>query len=94
MYGLSITTTGAPVVPLYISGQLTMTDVSIGSAVNCLGGLATIMNGCSRVQIDSINNIGLNRRISLLDAHDVQIANVITDGTSSDYSKLVLVDWR
>jgi polygalacturonase len=94
VYGLSITTTGAPVVPLYVSGSVTMDDLQISPSVFCPGGVAVLIEGSPRVLIDNVNNVGLGRRLKLVDAHDVQIRNLITDGTSNLFSQLLLIDAR
>jgi hypothetical protein len=101
--GLNLDYTGANVVPLYVSDLLfntsaigpTMYDVRINvPAANCPGGVAALFENVARVDIDYISGIGADHKIKLINAHDVQIGYLNTDGTTNVLPFMVLRDSR
>jgi hypothetical protein len=97
--GISIRTTGANVVPLYMAGGttggFTFTDVDLQvPAINCPGGIAVLVEDTQHVEMESINNIGLARRIKLVNGNDVVITRLLTDGTSNSFASLFRIDSR
>lgn len=93
--GMTISTTGANVVPLYVGGfsSYTFTDINLQvPAANCPGGVAMLFENARHIGITTVNNIGTNRKIKLRGAYDVQITHVKTDGTTSLFSNIAVVD--
>lgn len=93
--GMTISTTGANVVPLYVGGfgSYTFTDINLTvPPANCPGGIAMFFENARHVGIGTVNNLGLTRRIKLICAYDVQITHVKTDGTTSLFSKIAIIN--
>jgi hypothetical protein len=103
VWGMTLNYTGANVVPLYASDLLynssglgsTMFDVAISvPAANCPGGVAALFENVARMDIDYLNGIGRDRKLKLVNAHDVQINYLQGDGSSNVVSQITAKDSR
>ncbi len=99
--GLTITVTGAKVTPVYVrdggytsgAGGVTMFGLNLQvAAADCPDGYAIKIIDVSRIDFDFVNNIGINRRIYLGRARDVQIGYLQSDGSTNVLSRLIVRD--
>ena len=91
--GLSITTTGARVLPLYIEGRATIDRISIGVPTTDLGGSFAIhVNNVLFTIVDEVAGVGRYRRMLLTSGRDVQVKHMTTVGTSNVLSHIISRD--
>ncbi len=100
--GMTISTAGANVVPIYFSSNggfdewgSTITDLEILTpTANLPGGIAASVNDFGRVQMEFMSGLGQNRKLKLVDARDVRIGYLVTDGSSNILSRVTSVDLK
>ena len=91
--GMTISTRGARILPLHLRGRMTFNGLKLNvPAVDCPGGYAAVFRRVDYALMDSLEGVGIGRKLALIDSYNVQVQTMRSDGTSNVLPLITSVD--